>query len=79
MAMAVIGQAPRQVAVEVSPEGGKLIISGARYLRMRKKDLAEVAVAFYLDGGVKRCRPGCVSCSAGLMAAVPRGQRCWPG
>jgi hypothetical protein len=40
---------PRQVAVKVSPEGGRLIINGAHYLRMSKKDLFEVAVEFYLN------------------------------
>lgn len=42
-------QAPRQVAVKVSPEGDKLITSGAHYLHMSKKDLVEAAVAFYLN------------------------------
>jgi hypothetical protein len=41
--------APRQVAVKVSPEGDRLITSGAHYLQMSKKDLVEAAVAFYLD------------------------------
>ena len=36
-------------AVKVSPEGDRLITSGAHYLRMSKKDLVEAAVAFYLD------------------------------
>ena len=47
--MAMIEQAPRQVAVKVSPEGDRLITSGAHYLHMSKKDLVEAAVAFYLD------------------------------
>jgi hypothetical protein len=46
--MAMIEQAPRQVAVKVSPEGDRLITSGAHYLHMTKKDLVEAAVAFYL-------------------------------
>jgi hypothetical protein len=41
--------APRQIAVKVSPDGDKLITSGAHYLHMSKKDLVEAAVAFYLD------------------------------
>ena len=45
----MIEQAPRQVAVKVSPEGDKLITSGAHYLHMSKKDLVEAAVAFYLN------------------------------
>src|SRR5229473_1084991 len=47
--MTMIENAPRQVAVKVSPEGDKLITSGAHYLHMSKKDLVEAAVAFYLD------------------------------
>jgi hypothetical protein len=47
--MAMMEQAPRQVAVKVSPEGDRLITSGAHYLHMSKKDLVEAAVAFYLD------------------------------
>ena len=47
--MTMMEQAPRQVAVKVSPEGDKLITSGAHYLHMSKKDLVEAAVAFYLD------------------------------
>lgn len=42
-------QVPRQIAIKVSPEGDKLITSGANYLHMSKKDLVEAAVAFYLD------------------------------
>ena len=45
--MAMMEQAPRQVAVKVSPEGDRLITSGAHYLHMTKKDLVEAAVAFY--------------------------------
>jgi hypothetical protein len=48
-AMAMMEQAPRQVAVKVSPDGDRLITSGAHYLHMSKKDLVEAAVAFYLD------------------------------
>lgn len=47
--MTTIEPAPRQVAVKVSPEGDKLITSGAHYLRMSKKDLVEAAVEFYLN------------------------------
>lgn len=47
--MRMMEQAPRQIAVKVSPEGDKLITSGAHYLHMSKKDLVEAAVAFYLD------------------------------
>jgi len=47
--MAMMEQAPRQVAVKISPEGDRLITSGAHYLHMSKKDLVEAAVAFYLD------------------------------
>jgi hypothetical protein len=48
-AVAMMEQAPRQVAVKVSPEGDRLITSGAHYLHMTKKDLVQVAVAFYLN------------------------------
>src|ERR1700683_5577277 len=48
-AMAMMEQAPGQVAVKASPEGGRLITSGAHYLHMTKKELVEAAVAFYLD------------------------------
>jgi len=44
--MAMIEQAPRQVAVKVSPEDDRLITSGAHYLHMTKKDLVEAPVAF---------------------------------
>lgn len=47
--MAMMEQTPRQVAVKISPEGVRLITSGAHYLHMSKKDLVEAAVAFYLD------------------------------
>lgn len=47
---------PRQVAVKVSPEGDKLITSGAHYLRMSKKDLVEAAVEFYLEAREARFR-----------------------
>ncbi len=39
-AMAMIGQAPRQVAVKVSPEGDKLITSGAHYVHMTRMSSA---------------------------------------
>jgi hypothetical protein len=55
---AVIDQAPRQVAVKVSPEGDKLITSGAHYLHMSKKDLVEAAVAFYLDARREEMQAG---------------------
>jgi hypothetical protein len=58
MAMAAIDQAPRQVAVKVSPEGDKLITSGAHYLHMSKKDLVEAAVAFYLDARREEMQAG---------------------
>jgi len=58
MATAVIDQAPRQVAVKVSPEGDKLITSGAHYLHMSKKDLVEAAVAFYLDARREEMQAG---------------------
>jgi hypothetical protein len=51
-------QAPRQVAVKVSPEGDKLITSGAHYLHMSKKDLVEAAVAFYLDARREEMQAG---------------------
>ena len=47
--MATTQSTARQIAVKVSPEGDRLITSGAHYLRMSKKDLVEAAVAFYLD------------------------------
>jgi hypothetical protein len=58
MVTAVIDQAPRQVAVKVSPEGDKLITSGAHYLHMSKKDLVEAAVAFYLDARREEMQAG---------------------
>jgi hypothetical protein len=36
----------RQIAVKASPEGDKLVTSGAHYLQMSKKDLVEAEVAF---------------------------------
>jgi hypothetical protein len=56
--MAMIEQAPRQVAVKVSPEGDRLITSGAHYLHMTKKDLVEAAVAFYLDARREEMQAG---------------------
>jgi hypothetical protein len=56
--MAMMGQAPRQVAVKVSPEGDKLITSGAHYLHMSKKELVEAAVAFYLDARREEMQAG---------------------
>ena len=48
----------RQVAVKVSPEGDKLITSGAHYLRMSKKDLVEAAVEFYLNARREEMQAG---------------------
>jgi hypothetical protein len=56
--MTTTEHAPRQVAVKVSPEGDKLISSGAHYLRMSKKDLVEAAVAFYLDARREEMQAG---------------------
>jgi hypothetical protein len=56
--MAMIEQAPRQIAVKVSPEGDRLITSGAHYLHMTKKDLVEAAVAFYLDARREEMQAG---------------------
>jgi hypothetical protein len=56
--MTMMEQAPRQVAVKVSPEGDKLITSGAHYLHMSKKDLVEAAVAFYLDARREEMQAG---------------------
>lgn len=56
--MAMMEQAPRQVAVKVSPDGDKLITSGAHYLHMSKKDLVEAAVAFYLDARREEMQAG---------------------
>jgi type IV pilus biogenesis protein CpaD/CtpE len=49
---------PRQVAVKVSPEGDRLITSGAHYLRMSKKDLVEAAVEFYLNARREEMQAG---------------------
>jgi hypothetical protein len=57
-AMTMMEQAPRQIAVKVSPEGDKLITSGAHYLHMSKKDLVEAAVAFYLDARREEMQAG---------------------
>ena len=56
--MTTMDHAPRQVAVKVSPAGDKLITSGANYLHMSKKDLAETAVAFYLDARREEMQAG---------------------
>jgi hypothetical protein len=56
--MTLIDQGPRQVAVKVSPEGDKLITSGAHYLHISKKDLVEAAVAFYLDARREEMQAG---------------------
>ena len=56
--MTMIEHAPRQIAVKVSPEGDKLITSGAHYLHMSKKDLVEAAVAFYLDARREEMQAG---------------------
>lgn len=50
--------APRQVAVKVSPEGDRLITSGAHYLHMSKKDLVEAAVEFYLNARREEMQAG---------------------
>lgn len=47
--MTMAEQAPRQIAIKVSPEGDELITTGAHFLQMSKKDLVEAAVAFYLN------------------------------
>ena len=52
------GTDPRQVAVKVSPEGDRLITSGAHYLRMSKKDLVEAAVEFYLNARREEMQAG---------------------
>ena len=77
--MAMMDQAPRQVAVKVSPEGDRLITSGAHYLHMSKKDLVEAAVAFYLDARRGEMQAGTANCSARSTAAVRHGSPCWPG
>ena len=56
--MATMEPVPRQVAVKVSPEGDRLITSGAHYLHMTKKDLVEAAVAFYLDARREEMQAG---------------------
>jgi hypothetical protein len=56
--MTMMEQAPRQVAVKVSPESDRLITSGAHYLHMSKKDLVEAAVAFYLDARREEMQAG---------------------
>jgi hypothetical protein len=56
--MAMMEHAPRQVAVKVSPDGDRLITSGAHYLHMSKKDLVEAAVAFYLDARREEMQAG---------------------
>jgi hypothetical protein len=56
--MTTMEHAPRQAAVKVSPEGDKLITSGAHYLHMSKKDLVEAAVAFYLDARREEMQAG---------------------
>jgi hypothetical protein len=57
-AMTTMEHAPRQTAVKISPEGDKLITSGAHYLHMSKKDLVEAAVAFYLDARREEMQAG---------------------
>jgi hypothetical protein len=64
--MTMMEQAPRQVAVKVSPEGDKLITSGAHYLHMSKKDLVEAAVAFYLDARREEMQAGMRQLLTGL-------------
>jgi hypothetical protein len=56
--MTTTEHAPRQTAVKVSPEGDKLITSGAHYLHMSKKDLVEAAVAYYLDARREEMQAG---------------------
>ncbi|MBO0801737.1 MAG: hypothetical protein J2P25_01485 [Nocardiopsaceae bacterium] len=56
--MTMAEQTPRQVAVKVSPEGDKLITSGANYLHMSKKDLVEAAVVFYLNARREEMQAG---------------------
>ena len=76
--MAMMEQAPWQVAVKVSPEGDRLITSGAHYLHMTKKDLVEAAVAFYLDARREEMQAGMREL-ARSTAAARRGSPCWPG
>jgi type IV pilus biogenesis protein CpaD/CtpE len=56
--MSTVEPTPRQVAIKVSPEGDKLITSGAHYLRMSKKDLVEAAVEFYLNARREEMQAG---------------------
>ena len=56
--MTTMEPAPRQVAVKVSPEGDRLITSGAHYLHMSKKDLVEAAVEFYLNARREEMQAG---------------------
>jgi hypothetical protein len=56
--MSMVEPTPRQVAIKVSPEGDKLITSGAHYLRMSKKDLVEAAVEFYLNARREEMQAG---------------------
>ena len=58
--MTTMEPAPRQVAVavKVSPEGDRLITSGAHYLWMSKKDLVEAAVVFYLNARREEMQAG---------------------
>jgi hypothetical protein len=56
--MTAMEPTPRQVAVKVSPEGDRLITSGAHYLRMSKKDLVEAAVEFYLNARREEMQAG---------------------
>jgi type IV pilus biogenesis protein CpaD/CtpE len=56
--MTMMEPTPRQVAVKVSPEGDRLITSGAHYLRMSKKDLVEAAVEFYLNARREEMQAG---------------------
>ena len=56
--MAMMEKPPRQVAVKVSPDGDRLITSGAHYLNISKKDLVEAAVAFYLDARREEMQAG---------------------
>lgn len=56
--MSTVEPTPRQVAIKVSPEGDRLITSGAHYLRMSKKDLVEAAVEFYLNARREEMQAG---------------------
>ena len=60
--MTMMEQAPRQVAVKVSPEGDKLITSGAHYLRMSKRTSSRPRSPSTWTRAVRRCRPGCGNC-----------------